>query len=58
MSYAGHLMEDYFRRTGRSGNQALDAAYQYQVTVLRDLLDRLEVILDDEHVPHRLRRRA
>ena len=51
MSYASHLMEDYFRRTGRPGAMALDAAYQYQTTVLRDLLERLEVILDDEHVP-------
>ena len=44
-------MEDYFRRTGYPGAQALDAAYQYQVTVLRDFLERLEVILDDEQVP-------
>lgn len=51
MSYAGQIMEDYFRRTGRPGAMALDAAYQYQTTVLRDLLERLEVILDDEHVP-------
>ena len=51
MSYASHLMEDYFRRTGRPGAHALDAAYHYQVHILRDLLERLEVILDDKHVP-------
>ncbi len=44
-------MEDYFRRTGAPGSAALDAAYRYQVTVLREMLDRLEVVLDDEGVP-------
>lgn len=58
MSYAGQIMEDYFRRTGRAGTAALDAAYQYQVTVLRDLLDRLEVILADEGVPGEVARRV
>ena len=51
MSYAGQIMEDYFRRTGKPGPAGLDAAYQYQATVLRDLLERLEVILDDEGIP-------
>lgn len=51
MSYAGQIMEDYFRRTGRPGAMGLDAAYQYQVSVLRDILERLEVVLDDEGVP-------
>jgi hypothetical protein len=51
MSRTGQIMEDYFRRTGRPGPMALDAAYQYQVTVLRDLLERLEAVLDDEGVP-------
>lgn len=51
MSYAHQLVHDYFRRTGRPGDQALDAAYQFEMAVLRDMLDRLELILDDEGVP-------
>lgn len=51
MSHAHSLVENYFRRTGRPGDQALDAAYQFEVAVLRDMLDRLEAILDDEGVP-------
>ena len=51
-------MEDYFRRTGRPGTPGLDAAYQYQTMVLRDLLERLEVILDDEHLPEEMAKRV
>jgi hypothetical protein len=51
MSYAGQVMEDYFRRTGRPGAAGLDAACQYQVTVLQDLLELPELVLDDEGVP-------
>jgi hypothetical protein len=51
VSYARHVVEAYFRRTGRPGDQALDAAYQFEVSVLRDVLSRLEAILDDEGVP-------
>ena len=58
MSYAGQIMEDYFRRTGRPNGMALDAAYQYQATVLRDLLERLEVILGDEGVPREVTTRV
>jgi hypothetical protein len=50
VSYASDITADYFRRTGQPGDQSLDAAYQYEVTVLRDMLARLEVILADEGV--------
>jgi hypothetical protein len=49
--FARSLAEDYFRRTGQPRDGSLDASYLYQMTVLRDLLSRLEVILDDEGVP-------
>ena len=50
MSYAHEAVRAYFARTSRPGDQALDAAYQFEMAVLRDMLDRLEVILDDEGV--------
>jgi len=51
VGYAAEIIRDYFRRTGQPGDQRLDACYQYEMTVLRDMLSRLEVILDDEGVP-------
>jgi hypothetical protein len=51
VSYSGRLVEDHFRRAGRPRDGQLDAAYQYQLSVLRDILSRLEVILEDEGVP-------
>lgn len=51
MSESRHIIEDYFRRTGRPRDSALDGPYMYEMAVLRDLLDRLEVILEDEGVP-------
>jgi hypothetical protein len=50
MGYANALSEDYFRRIGHPGDGAMDAAWQFQHTLLRDMLQRLEVILDDEGV--------
>jgi hypothetical protein len=50
VSYASEIIEDYFRRTGKPGDLSLDAVYQYEMTLLRDMLGRLEVILDDEGV--------
>lgn len=50
MSYAHHLVEDYFRRVGQPADQALDGVYQFEVAMLRDMLARLEVILADEGV--------
>lgn len=50
MSRASRIIEDYFRRTGQPQDSALDAAFMYQRTVLRDLLARLEAILEDEGV--------
>lgn len=51
MSYASEMVGRYFQRTGQSSAGALDAAYQYHMTLLRDMISRLEVILDDEGVP-------
>ena len=51
MSYARQIIEDYFRRTGQPADNALDAAFMYQRSVLRDLLERLDAILADEGVP-------
>jgi hypothetical protein len=51
MSESHHIIEDYFRRTGRPRDGALDAPYMYEMAVLRDLLGRLEVILEEEGVP-------
>lgn len=51
MSYARAIVADYFRRRNVPPDSHLDGLYQYEMTVLRDMLDRLEVILDDEGVP-------
>ena len=50
MTFAEHLVAEHFRRTGQAGSQPLDGAHQYQVSVLRDLLGRLEIILEDEMI--------
>jgi hypothetical protein len=51
MSYTNHLVESYQRRTGQPGDGHKDGVYAYQWAVLRDVLVRLEVILEDEDVP-------
>jgi hypothetical protein len=51
MSYATEAVRRYLGRTGAPRDTGLDAAYQYEWTVLRDMLSRLEVILEDEGVP-------
>jgi hypothetical protein len=51
VSFASSSLEEYFHRAVRPRDGQLDAAYQFQVSVLRDILGRLEVILDDEGVP-------
>ncbi len=51
MSYTGHLVESYLQRSGQPRDSQKDAAYSYQWAVLRDMLARLEIILDDEDVP-------
>lgn len=51
MTSAHRLAEDYFRRTSCPADTGLDAAFAYQRAVLRDLLTRLEVILEDEGIP-------
>ena len=58
MSYAAHLIHDYQARTGQPRDGALDAVYQLQWTYLRDMLGRLEVILDDEDVPPEIAKRV
>ena len=50
MSFAAEAVRAYFERTGRPGDLGLDPLYQYEMTVLRDTLGRLELILDDEGV--------
>jgi hypothetical protein len=51
VSDARHLIEGYFRRTGQPRDSALDGVYMYEMTVLREMLHRLEAILEDEGVP-------
>lgn len=51
MSFTAHLIERYFERTGLPRDGARDAVYQWEWAILRDMLGRLEVILDDEQVP-------
>ncbi|HET9893678.1 MAG TPA: hypothetical protein VFQ44_01845 [Streptosporangiaceae bacterium] len=48
---AQHLIDDYLARTGLPRDTTLDAAYQLQWHYLRDMLHRLEVIMDDEQIP-------
>jgi hypothetical protein len=50
MSFSSRLVESYQQRAGIPRDGQLDAAYAYQWTLLRDMLARLEVILDDEGV--------
>jgi hypothetical protein len=50
MSYADGIIEDYFRRAGHPHDQAMDATWQFERALLRDMLTRLEVILEDEGV--------
>jgi hypothetical protein len=49
--FARSLAEDYFRRTGQPRDGSLDAFHQYEMTLIREWLDRLEAVLDDEGVP-------
>jgi len=51
MGYAHQIVADYFRRRNVPPDSHLDGLYQYEMIVLRDMLDRLETILDDEGVP-------
>jgi hypothetical protein len=50
MSRADHLWQSYTRRMGISSTAYRDGAYNYSLNMLRDLLRRLEVILEDENV--------
>jgi hypothetical protein len=51
VSYAAATVRSYFARSGRPHDQALDGYYRFEMALLRDMLDRLEIILDDEGVP-------
>lgn len=48
--FANDLIRQHFVRTGAPQPTAIDAAYQYQMTLLREMLTRLEIILEDEGV--------
>lgn len=50
MGYAREIVADYFRRRNVPPDSHLDGLYQYEITILRDMLDRLEIILADEGV--------
>jgi len=50
VGYTHALVENYFRRRCVPPDSGLDGLYKYEMTVLRDTLDLLEVILDDEGV--------
>lgn len=58
MADAAHLIEDYFGRTGQPGDSALDGVFMFERALLRDLLTRLEVALEDEDVPRETRIRV
>jgi len=58
VSYAHQIVTDYFRRRNVPADSGLDGLYQYEMTLLRDMLDRLEVILDDEGVPRDIAQRV
>jgi len=52
MGYASALIESYFRRLGHPPATAMDGVWQFEHAMLRDMLSRLEVILEDEGVDH------
>ncbi len=54
MSLSSQLVESYLRRSGQPRDGERDACYAYEMAVLRDMLARLEVILDDEGVPREI----
>jgi len=58
VSFSGHLVDSYLARTGQPRDGHRDAHYAYQWAVLRDMLARLEVILDDEDVPREVAMRV
>jgi hypothetical protein len=47
---AHRIIEEYFLRTGHPPDSSLDGVYMYELTVLREMLTRLETILEDEGV--------
>jgi hypothetical protein len=51
------MLQKHFGRVGLN-RPPLDAAFQYQVTVLRELVLRLEGVLEDEGVPAETRERV
>jgi hypothetical protein len=58
MSIARAAIHDWERRTARPGPHNNDAHFQYQTFVLQDLVDRLEIIMDDEGIPEEKIRRV
>jgi hypothetical protein len=47
---AHRIIEEYFLRTGLPRDSQLDGVYMYELAVLREMLTRLETILEDESV--------
>ena len=58
MPDAADLIRDYFARTGQPRDDELDAAFMYQRTVLKELLERLDAILTDEGIDPGTRQRV
>lgn len=50
MSRAAGILDGYYRRTGQPRDNERDAVFAYERTMLRNLMTRLEVILEDEGV--------
>lgn len=55
---ARNMLETYFQRTGQPHDSELDAAFSLERNWLRETLDRLEVVLQDEHVPSEIIQRV
>jgi hypothetical protein len=55
MSYSGEQLRRITNLTG--GEQLRDAAYQYQYTVLREILSVVEDVLNEEGVPREVAER-
>lgn len=58
MSIARSAIHDWERRTRRPGAHHNDPHFQHHNHVLREILERLEIVLEDEGVPEDTIRRA
>ncbi|WP_157124208.1 hypothetical protein [Nocardia pseudovaccinii] len=48
---ADRMMNDYLRRTRQRHHDELDTAYQYEMKLMRNVIRRLAVIMEDEQIP-------